>query len=305
MFSSSTIIKSSKRCGISRGFSTSSIILKSGCSMVQPVHHSIRIKKVNLSPKYPEVRLPKNDIRSAQFRPTAVAPDRVLDHYQNTLASDLLLNGFSHKGTSKTGLKKREWDGSSPFHINRTLRKPRSTNVETPNFHKRTWENIACLDKVDINCFVSRACTHPDVIINAMIQLQQITGVKPKWIFAKTAIPTWKIAKGMTVGVKVTLKGRPMTRFMSTLSELILPNIKDFKGFSNKSGDKLGNLQFGLTPRQVSFFPEIQQNSDIFTSTFGFHVNIQTTAQSDPEARVLLSGLGFPFYGKELFPSRG
>jgi large subunit ribosomal protein L5 len=83
------------------------------------------------------------------------------------------------------------------------------------------------------------------------------------------------------------------------LTEIVLPRIREYKGISNNSGDKGGNVQFGLTPNDVRFFPEIEANQDLWPKVFGMHINVVTSAQTDFEARTLLSSYGFAFTGTE------
>ncbi|ODV94230.1 hypothetical protein PACTADRAFT_51104 [Pachysolen tannophilus NRRL Y-2460] len=285
-----------------RSFSSSSIQYRVGCAMVKPVHHRIKIIKQLLSPKYPELKLEPNDIRSPKFKPTTTHQDRVVEHYDNTLASDLLLINYMHDQEDVVGNKRREWDYSSPYHINRPDRHPRGEKVPSPTVKARTWKNIPNIERITLSSFVKEAKENTGFSISAMLQLQQITGVKPRPIYAKTNVPTWKLRPGMQMGAKVELKGREMTQFLSTLTELVLPKIREFKGISNRAGDRYGNISFGLTPNEVRFFPEIEANQDLWPKTFGMDILFHTSAQIDAEARTVLSAYGLPFIGSERIP---
>lgn len=282
-----------------RSFSSATVNLKAACSLVKPVHHRVRIDKSKLSPRFPELQLPKNDIRSPAFNPVATHEDRVHDHYLNTLQSDVLLMNYSHGAETEVGLKQRAWDGSSPYHINRSPRKPRGSSSQLPDVHPVKWHNIPAITSVVLNCYVREAKENKLLAISAALQLQQITGCKPHPIYSKSDVPSWKLRRGNQMGAKVELKGRPMSQFLSVLTEIVMPRIREYKGISNKAGNGLGSLSFGLTSEDVKFFPEIDSNQDLWPKTFGMHININTSARTDVQARTLVSGFQIPFHGLE------
>lgn len=289
---------------IRSSFHTSAASYKASVSIKKPVHHTVKFRNAQVSDRYRELLIPKNDIESRAFRPTAVCPDRIEDYQTNTIDSDMLLITYFHRGVDKKGQKFREWDGTSPYHINRTVKPPRGTVVETPNIKKRDVSTIPRITAISLNCFVKEGRENSDAVIPALLQLQQITGVKAEHVYSKTNVPTWKLRTGILIGSKVTIKGRPMNQFLSTLTEIVLPRSKTFQGISNAAGDRYGNITFGLTSADVRSFPEIEGNQDLWPRTFGMDVTIHTSAQVDPEARTLLSSYGFLFSGKEKFPTR-
>lgn len=283
-----------------RHFSTSPAALgKAGCNMVKPTHHTIKINKNRLSPRFQALQHSKLDVRHPGFKPMNTHQDRVDEYYNNNVQSDLLLINAQHGESRQPGYKRREWDGSSPFHINRSLRKPKGSAAETPDIKPHSAYNVPKIQAIHINCYVESAKDNVNHAISALLQLQQITGVKPQPIYSKTNVLHWRVRAGYQMGAQVTLKGRPMHQFIATLTEVVFPRIREFKGVSNKSGDTLGNIQFGLRPDDVKFFPEIDQNQDSWNKTYGFHVNVVTSAQTDSEARTLLSAYGIPFHGSE------
>jgi large subunit ribosomal protein L5 len=283
-----------------RFFSSSQAVAgKPGCNTVKPVHHRVKIDKNRLSPRFQGLQYEKLDIRHPAYKPVATHQDRVAEYYDNSVQSDLLLINAQHGESRQPGKKRREWDGSSPFHINRSLRKPKGSAAETPDIKPHNAHNVPKIEAIHINCYVEQAKDNVNHAISALVQLQQITGVKPKPIYSKTNVLHWRVRAGYQMGAQVTLKGRSMHQFLATLTEVVFPRIREFKGVSNKSGDTLGNIQFGLKPDEVKFFPEIDQNQDNWAKTYGFHVNVVTSAQTDSEARTLLSAYGIPFHGSE------
>lgn len=284
-----------------RAFSSSAIASgRPGASIKAPVHHTVKIDKTVLSPRFPELKLPKNDIRSPKFKPVNVAPDRLKQHYLNVLKSDMLYVNYEHDAPEKIiGEKRRAWDGTSPFHINRGLRKPRGFVNQQPDVKKITNKNVPELLSIHVNCYAASASEFPHHAISAMLQVQQITGEKPRAIYSKSDVLEWKLRRSRRVGGKVELKGKPMHDFLLTLTELVLPKIPEFKGLKNQSGDHYGNLAFGLTNEQVKLFPEISSNQDLWPKTFGVHIIFNTTAQKDSQAKTLLSAFNLPFHGTE------
>lgn len=296
MFSGKVIIDH----GCVRLFSTTSAAAgRPGCSIVKPVHHLVKIDKRKLSPRFPELNLEKNDIRNPAFKPVATHQDRVAEFYTNTIQSDLLLINYKHGEERKRGLKRREWDGTSPNHPSRTSRKPKGSEVETKDLKPHTHKNIPQIESITLNCWTREAKQNANHAVSAALQLQQITNVKPQAIHSRNDCVSWGLRRGWSMGAKVELKGRPLSQFMSTLTETVLPRIREFKGFPSKGGDRNGNITFGLAPDDIKFFPEIELNQDNWYHTYGMHVTVKTSAQTDAEARTLLSAFGIPFQGVE------
>jgi large subunit ribosomal protein L5 len=95
----------------------------------------------------------------------------------------------------------------------------------------------------------------------------------------------------MPIGCKVTLRAERMYEFLDRLLSVALPRIRDFRGVPTKSFDGRGNYTLGI--REQIIFPEIRY--DKVEATRGMDVCIETSAQTDEEARALLTHLGFPF----------
>lgn len=271
------------------------VAAKSGYSSVAPVHHRIKISKAALSPRYQPLLIPKDDIRSVGFKPTEFDQDRVSEHYQNTLQSDLLLHFYDHDAEVVKGNKLREWAPDSPYVLYRKLRKPVGSSRPTRDLKPIGPHNVPELTSIAINLYSKEALEDLWLNISSRLQMAQITNVKAKQTYNRSNILPWKVREGKPCGCKVELVGQDMTQFLSTLTELVLPRIRTFEGIKNTAGDKSGNLTFGLNPEDVKFFPEIENFQELFPNLFGFHVTFRTSARSDEAARVLLSSLGFPF----------
>ena len=274
---------------------SSSIARCGGYSTVQPVHQLVKIKKSALMPKYKEVLVPKDSIESVGYRPTEFDQDRVGEHYSNSLRSDLMLYFYDHDAQIIPGQKLRDHDPTSPYSLYRHKKKPRGVGRPTRDILPIGPHNVPELTAISLNLYNKDAFDHNWLNISSTLQLAQITNVKPKKIKGRVNDLSWKIRMGKRCGAKVELTGADMSQFLVTLTELVLPRIRTFKGISKTSGDMFGNISVGLNPEDVKFFPEIEQFQELFPNLFGFNITFKTTAQTDAAARVLLSSLGLPF----------
>ncbi len=150
---------------------------------------------------------------------------------------------------------------------------------------------IPKLDKVIINVGAGEAKDNAKVIDAIMTDLAAITGQKPVVCRAKKSIANFKLREGMPIGVKVTLRGERMYEFVNKLFNVAFPRVRDFRGISANSFDGKGNYSTGIKEQLI--FPEIEY--DKIDKVRGMDINFITTAQTDEEARELLSLMGAPF----------
>lgn len=121
--------------------------------------------------------------------------------------------------------------------------------------------------------------------------LSTVTGQKPLVCKARKSVSNFKLRTGYDVGIKVTLRGQRMYEFLDRLVSVAIPRVRDFRGLNPSSFDGRGNYSMGLT--EYAVFPEI--NPDKVTYQQGLNITICTNAQSDGEARRLLTLMGMPF----------
>ena len=124
-----------------------------------------------------------------------------------------------------------------------------------------------------------------------MGDLAQITGQKPVKCVAKKSVANFKLREGMTIGVKVTLRGDKMYEFIDRFFNLALPRVRDFRGINPNSFDGRGNYSMGVKEQLI--FPEIDY--DKIDKVRGMDICFVTTANTDEEARELLTLMGAPF----------
>ena len=147
------------------------------------------------------------------------------------------------------------------------------------------------VDKIVINMGVGEAVQNTKSLDAAVEELQTLSGQKPVITKAKKSIAGFRLREGMPIGCKVTLRGERMYDFLDKLIAISLPRVRDFRGVSNKSFDGRGNYTLGVKEQLI--FPEIDY--DKVNKVRGMDIVIVTTANSDEEARELLTQFGMPF----------
>lgn len=150
------------------------------------------------------------------------------------------------------------------------------------------------IEKVVINIGVGDAIQNSKLLDEAVEELAAISGQKPVVTKAKKSIANFKVREGMPIGCKVTLRSERMYEFLDKLFNISLPRVRDFRGVSDTAFDGRGNYTLGV--KEQIIFPEI--DFDKVNKTRGMDVVIVTTADSNEEAKALLSGLGMPFVKK-------
>jgi large subunit ribosomal protein L5 len=147
------------------------------------------------------------------------------------------------------------------------------------------------LEKVVINMGVGEAVGNSKALDGAVVDMTAISGQKPVVTKAKKSIAAFKLRQGMSIGVKVTLRGERMYYFLDKLINIALPRVRDFRGVNAASFDGRGNYSLGMKEQLI--FPEI--NYDKIDKVRGMDIVIVTTAKTDEEAKALLALLGMPF----------
>lgn len=147
------------------------------------------------------------------------------------------------------------------------------------------------LVKVVLNMGVGEGKENAKVVDFATADLEAITGQKPVVTRARKSIANFKLRENAPIGCKVTLRGPRMFEFLDRLVNVALPRVRDFKGVPPKGFDGRGNYNLGL--REQIIFPEIVY--DKVDKVRGMDITVVTTANTDEEAKALLTQLGVPF----------
>ena len=147
------------------------------------------------------------------------------------------------------------------------------------------------LDKVVINMGVGEAKDKAKALDSAVADMEKITGQKAVLTRAKNSVANFKIREGMAIGCKVTLRGEKMYEFVDRLINLALPRVRDFRGVNPNAFDGRGNYALGIKEQLI--FPEIEY--DKVDKVRGMDIIFVTTANTDEEARELLTQFNMPF----------
>jgi large subunit ribosomal protein L5 len=154
---------------------------------------------------------------------------------------------------------------------------------------------IPKLEKIVISMGIGDAHEEKTKMETAEKQLTLIAGQKPIVMKAKKSVSNFRLREGMAVGLKVTLRGDRMYEFFDRLVSIVIPRVKDFRGLNPSAFDGRGNYNMGLVEQTV--FPEIDPASVTFTQ--GMNIAMQTSANTDEQARELLRHMGMPFKTNE------
>ncbi|KAK3328394.1 ribosomal protein L5 domain-containing protein [Cercophora scortea] len=260
--------------------------------------------KYNRGPLHPIQSPAASDPIARDYVPGPFNFPRLRQTYQSTVASDLMTIAYNHvpPGTPKKEPvdRLRGWDGSSPYHKNRAKRGPRGSPQLTVVEKDITFRNIPEIKEITIASYTPSALKDPDHLLVARTMLLAITGTTPEITKTHSDVAQWGIRSGERAGVKTTIYGNAAYEFLDRCIHLVFPRIKEWKGISASTGDSSGNLAFGLDAQDMTLFPEIEVNYDMYPSKMltGCRVFVKTTATSDRQARLLLQSMGVPFYGQ-------
>ena len=158
-------------------------------------------------------------------------------------------------------------------------------------FGYKSTMQIPRLEKIVINVGCSEARENAKVLDAVVSDLTTITGQKAVITHAKKSVANFKLREGMPIGAKVTLRGDRMWEFVDRLFNVALPRVRDFRGINGNAFDGRGNYALGIKEQLI--FPEIEY--DKIDKIRGMDIVFCTTAQTDEEAKELLTLIGAPF----------
>lgn len=180
-------------------------------------------------------------------------------------------------------------------------------------------QNVVKLDRIVLHTMLKDAVSNRSVLLDAIASFRAISGETNNGagrhssdgvqiVKGKKSVSGW-VRPGLPLGVKVVLKGPQMYNFIATLSEFVLPRLREFPGIvlppsstnmQTPSG-VAGVVSFGLPPQALGLFPQIEVNLEAYPKTHGMHIHFITNAQgqgAQNKARALVSGFQIPFSRK-------
>ncbi len=169
--------------------------------------------------------------------------------------------------------------------------KERVVKALSEEFGYKNVMQVPKLKKIVVSRGVGAAVADKKLIDHAVEELTMITGQKAISTMSKKDVAAFKLRKGMPIGAKVTLRGERMYEFLDRLITAALPRVRDFQGIRATGFDGRGNYSLGVTEQII--FPEI--NIDKINRINGMDITFVTSADTDKEAKSLLTELGIPF----------
>ena len=161
----------------------------------------------------------------------------------------------------------------------------------TEEFGYKNVMQVPKLTKIVISKGVGAAVADKKLIDHAVEELTKISGQKAIHTMSKKDVASFKLRKGMPIGAKVTLRGEQMYEFLDRLVTSALPRVRDFNGIKATGFDGRGNYNLGVVEQII--FPEI--DIDKINKISGMDITFVTSADTDKEAKSLLTELGLPF----------
>ena len=161
----------------------------------------------------------------------------------------------------------------------------------TEEFGYKNVMQVPKLEKIVISKGVGAAVADKKLIDHAVEELTKISGQRAIATISKKDVASFKLRKGMPIGAKVTLRGEQMYEFLDRLVTTALPRVRDFSGIRATGFDGRGNYNLGVTEQII--FPEI--DIDKINKISGMDITFVTSAETDKEAKSLLTELGLPF----------
>ena len=169
--------------------------------------------------------------------------------------------------------------------------KSRVVNALTDEFGYKNVMQVPKLERIVVSRGVGNAVADKKLIEYSVDELTKITGQKAVPTISKKDVASFKLRKGMPIGAKVTLRGERMYEFLDRLVTSALPRVRDFDGIKATGFDGRGNYSLGITEQII--FPEI--DIDKVKKIEGMNITFVTSAETDKEAKSLLTELGLPF----------
>jgi len=169
--------------------------------------------------------------------------------------------------------------------------KSRVVSALKEEFGYKNVMQVPKLERIVLSRGVGAAVADKKLIEYASDELTNITGQKAVTILSKKDVANFKLRRGTPIGTKVTLRGERMYEFLDRLITSALPRVRDFNGIKSTGFDGRGNYSLGIVEQLI--FPEI--NIDKIKRIDGMNITFVTSADTDKEAKSLLTELGLPF----------
>ncbi|MCD8139780.1 MAG: 50S ribosomal protein L5 [Planctomycetaceae bacterium] len=148
------------------------------------------------------------------------------------------------------------------------------------------------LEKICLNMGIGKAIDDSKILEEGVKIMSTIAGQAAVVTKARVSVSNFRLRQGYKIGCRVTLRSSTMWEFFDRLVATAIPRIRDFRGVSRKSFDKLGNYSLGI--EEVTIFPEV--DADRLVYPFGMDVTfVIKNSKGREESMKFLKMMGMPF----------
>lgn len=306
------------RSAVASAASASRVLRPSAPAVLLPARHAS--SSTSTTTKADEWIVP--EIRLGQTHPS-----RYGEHYNQTLASDLMYMTYNHRSTAAYDAAAEraaaQADDAPPlltgYEANRPAANPRGGRPQRTLNRGISADLVPQLESITLHTMVKEAIGTKQALLNAIMALRAVSGESQggggrnssgvQVLRARRGAASWKLRKGMPIATKVEIKGEPMYDFIQSLVDFVLPRLRDFPGFKlpsasaskNSPSALSGTVSMGLPPSAMGLFPQIEASLDSYPRLHGFDIIFKTNLRgrdSQEHARALLSGFRIPFSNK-------
>jgi len=243
---------------------------------------------------------------------------RLGEHYHNTLADDLLYMTYKHEtGARPTPRNIRlMYDPEDPYVKLRHNPQVGGSQLGRKLAPPTSADNVVRLERIQLHTMAKDALVSRQNLLGPLMAMRALSGETEQGggrrgstgvqvVRGVKSVGGW-VRPGIPLGAKVDLRGTKMYEFLGTLTEFVLPRLREFPGLHlppasanlQTPAGVAGVVSFGLPPEAMGFFPQIEVNLDAYPKSYGMHIHFITNAKgagAQERARQLLSGFQIPF----------
>jgi large subunit ribosomal protein L5 len=158
----------------------------------------------------------------------------------------------------------------------------------------KTIAELPTFSKITLHTSTTQAINQSTHILSPFLTLMLISGQTPQLTRAKKPVAAFRLRKDSLLGCKVTLRGQRMLSMLEMLSQVVLPRLRDFSGFTPKSVNVQGKFSYGLSTTLI--FQELEALYDVVDLSSGVELSLHCDSSSPMYAQLLISAFQFPFH---------
>jgi large subunit ribosomal protein L5 len=129
------------------------------------------------------------------------------EHYDSTLAEDLMLLGYDHSRVAPSTSKYPDLEAQIDRALQLTDDEPQESDAPAPYVTRtrkggkpvkpiaplKSANAVPGLDKITLHAMVKEAIGSKSNLLSAFMAFQSITGVRPEVVYARTSVANWKL----------------------------------------------------------------------------------------------------------------